>query len=100
MADVVMPQSTPCIFNKAWYGKCGKPSDNGWCTLHENAKCIVCGEHAVRTCEYTGSSSFVCGVKLCAECGHEPYIEGEVPYPSQHFNKTELAAAMERATKK
>lgn len=68
MADVNMPDSKPCEFDKAWQGKCRKPSTNGWCSEHEDLKCVSCGERAVKECDHTGS--FVCGANLCASCQH------------------------------
>lgn len=97
MADVKMPKSIPCKFDQAWIGKCRKPSTNGWCSKHEKLKCAVCGKQATHECEHTGSSPFVCGEKLCDSCKHEPFIPGEVPYPSRHVLPTEYKVMLERA---
>ncbi len=101
MADIQipkMPAHTPCLFQMAWVGQCKKPSDNGWCTEHEKEKCVVCGKQATHSCDYTGSSPFVCGAKLCATCGHEPYIPNEVPFPSKHLNADALKKANQKAS--
>ena len=100
MADVVMPKmppSTPCRFESGWKGKCGKPTDNGLCSEHEGMKCIVCDKQATQTCDYTGSSPFVCGAPLCDTCRHEPYHPKDAPYPSKHLNAADFAKALEKA---
>lgn len=82
MADVVipvMPPSTPCIFRLAWRGKCGKPTDNGWCNKHEALTCVVCNKKATRMCDYTGSGPFVCGASLCDSCQHEENPKSPFP---------------------
>lgn len=76
MADVPMPKSVPCKFDNSWAGKCGKPSDNGWCSKHESLKCVSCGEKAVKSCDSTGS--LVCGAPLCGSCTHAPHGGGHV----------------------
>ncbi len=76
MADVKMPDSKPCQFDKAWQGKCKKPSTNGWCSEHEGLKCVSCGKKAVKECDNAGS--FVCGANLCATCQHSPTSSGHV----------------------
>ena len=94
MADVKMPKSQPCQFDRGWAGRCGKPTDNGWCTEHEAVTCVVCGNHAVRECDYTGSMPLVCGAKLCADCEHEPYNPDTAKFPSKHLNKSEYKKAL------
>lgn len=69
MADVQMPKSVPCKFDEKGYAPCKKPSDNGWCSEHENIKCESCGEHAVRSCD-RGVGGLTCGAALCATCQH------------------------------
>lgn len=75
MASVKMPTSVPCQFDNSFGGKCGKPSDNGFCDDHERLPCGLCSEQAVRFCEEDAvPSSLMCGVPLCATCKHEhPY---------------------------
>jgi len=97
VADIVNPKSQPCVFDKGWAGRCCKPSDNGTCTEHENANCVVCGGLAVRECDYTGSMPFVCGARLCAGCKHEPFNSEEVRFPKNHLSAADYASAIERA---
>lgn len=97
MADMVMPKYLPCTFDKGWAGKCGKPTDNGCCTEHEQLKCVCCGERAFRLCDYTGSMPCVCGQPLCRSCGHEPYIPGTTDFPQKHLPEGELHEANGKA---
>lgn len=78
MADVEMPNSVPCKFDEKGWAQCKKPSTNGWCSKHEKVKCVVCGEHAVRSCD--AGSSLCCGADLCGTCQHS--LEG-----SNHVTK-------------
>lgn len=56
-----------CTFDRAWIGKCGKPTDaSGRCTEHEKVKCSSCGAQADGECDHTGQ--FVCGAPLCKAC--------------------------------
>lgn len=99
MADVKIPKappSTPCRFEVGWRGECGKPTDNGLCSEHEGLECVVCDEQATHTCDYTGSSPFVCGAPLCDNCKHEPYSK-DAPFPSKHLNAPDFAFALKKA---
>ncbi len=97
MADVKMPEFQLCKFDRGWAGRCNKPSDSGLCTEHESATCVVCSDHAVRECDYTGSSPLVCGVKLCASCKHEPYNPNTARFPREHLTKEAYAEALKKA---
>ncbi len=68
MSDVKMPKSVPCKFDEKGWVPCKKPSTNGWCSKHEEVKCVSCGEHAVRSCDV--GSSLICGAALCQTCQH------------------------------
>lgn len=73
MASIKMPEtppSVPCEFERAWVGKCNKPTDNGWCDEHEKLKCASCGQKATRSCNQ--AVSLVCGAPLCNDCAHSP----------------------------
>jgi hypothetical protein len=98
MADVVLPAFLPCKFYIAWRGTCDRPSDNGWCSLHEGQKCCVCGEQAVRQCEYAATSPLVCGALLCVTCEHEPYSRKR-PRPSHHLTAIDFERASKEADK-
>ena len=76
MADMLIPESTPCTWHRAWIGQCNAPSDNGRCTKHEGKVCASCGAPAVRECDHTGIQ-FVCGAPLCATCEHGYVMPGE-----------------------
>ncbi len=93
MADVKMSKTIPCRFKNAWVGQCKKPTDNGLCGEHEVMRCCVCGKQATQTCEYTGSSPFVCGQPLCSSCQHEPYHPTKTPYPAKHLNAIDFKKA-------
>lgn len=97
MADLKMPESQPCKFDCGWAGWCNKPTDSGLCTEHESATCVVCGDRAVRLCDYTGSSPLVCGTKLCANCKHEPYNPTTKQFPSEHLTGEAYAEAVRKA---
>jgi len=77
MATLKMSESIPCKFEIAWVGECNQPTDNGWCSKHENKICISCGKKAVGECDNTGGS-FVCGAPLCKDCCHTPYGDGHI----------------------
>lgn len=66
MADSCPP--TPCAFDVAYRGRCGKPSTNGWCSEHEHLMCRGCGKKATTSCDRAGT--FVCGTPLCGTCRH------------------------------
>lgn len=68
MADIKMPESIPCQWDQPWLGKCGKPSDNGWCSEHEDESCASCGDNATHGCGH--AMSLVCGAPLCDDCVH------------------------------
>lgn len=70
MADIKLPKSIPCGFDLGWAGKCGKPTDNGICTEHENVTCVCCQKKATHTCDH--AVSLVCGAYLCDDCTHKP----------------------------
>ncbi|MES3004785.1 MAG: hypothetical protein V4690_01580 [Patescibacteria group bacterium] len=93
MADIVMPVSVPCNFEKAWQGLCKKPTDNGWCSEHENRKCICCGTKAIKDCGET-MGPFVCGVNLCGECVHSPSESTKLHIPK--VQAQEIRAEQER----
>jgi hypothetical protein len=69
MADIQIPESVPCKFNQKGWAPCKKPSTNGWCSKHEETKCISCGKHAIQSCDQ-GMGGLTCGVALCATCKH------------------------------
>ncbi len=69
MADVQILKNRPCKFDEKGWAPCKKPSNNGWCSKHENIKCVSCGEHAVRSCD-TGMGGLSCGSPLCQTCQH------------------------------
>ncbi len=69
MADVKMPDSIPCQFDKRGWAPCKKPSTNGWCSKHEKAKCSSCGEQATRSCD-AQMGGLGCGAYLCDKCQH------------------------------
>jgi hypothetical protein len=69
MADVKMPDSIPCKFDATGYRPCKKPTDNGWCTEHEKAKCGSCGGQATRSCD-AQMGGLACGYHLCDTCQH------------------------------
>ena len=75
MSDVKMPDSQPCKFDNGWAGKCAKPSDNGWCSKHENAKCASCKKKAIGSCD-VDVGPLVCGAPLCGDCTHSVGKEG------------------------
>lgn len=77
MASIKQPESTPCQFDRSWIGKCGKPTDNGWCDEHDNKKCVCCGKKAVRDCGTT-MGPLCCGAMLCSDCCHSPSGSGHV----------------------
>jgi hypothetical protein len=66
-----------CIYDKAWIGKCGKPTIYGssFCKEHAGMACCVCGEQATHECDHTGQ--FVCGYPLCDNC--EPFTDQSKP---------------------
>lgn len=70
MADVKVPESIPCQFDKDGWRPCGRASDNGWCSEHEDLRCISCEGKATRSCNM-GMSGLCCGVPLCDNCEHE-----------------------------
>lgn len=96
MADAPVPEINPCTFVVAWVGPCGKHTDNGRCTAHEDLVCGACGEPATHSCNYTGFGPLVCGAPLCAGCRHEPYDRKTAPFPSRHLTATEYRAAVKR----
>jgi len=69
MADVIIPESVPCQFDAKGWVPCKKPSDNGWCSEHEKAKCSSCGKKAVRSCD-AQMGGLMCGSPLCGTCEH------------------------------
>lgn len=69
MADVVMPKSVPCKFNAKGWAPCKKPSDNGFCSEHENLKCVCCAKQALRSCD-AQMGGLACGAPLCETCQH------------------------------
>lgn len=71
MADVKMPDSVPCLFDKKGWAPCKKPSTNGWCSKHENLVCASCGKKATRSCD-AQMGGLLCGVDICDNCGHSP----------------------------
>lgn len=71
MADVKMPKSVPCQFDKGGWAPCKKPSTNGWCSEHEKAKCVSCGEQAHKPCD-AQMGGLGCGAMLCKTCEHGP----------------------------
>ena len=80
MADVKMPESTPCQFDKNGWVPCKKPSTNGWCSKHEGAKCSSCGEQATRSCD-AQMGGLGCGAHLCDKCQHgcdDKHVTAEV----------------------
>ena len=94
MADIKLPKTIPCKFDLGYAGKCGKHTDNGLCTKHENAKCVCCGGKATHSCDH--AVSLVCGSYLCDNCTHKP--GGSM---SEHVTKKEAAEiyAKERGEK-
>ncbi len=93
MADVKMPEHTPCTFALGWGRVCNKPSNNGLCSEHENLTCRSCGGKAVRSCEH--AVSLVCGAPLCETCQHGQdgeHVTAEVfsrqIQEERHFEKT------------
>lgn len=99
MADAVVPSFTPCQFEIAWVGKCGKPTTNGWCTVHEAKMCVSCGGKATQTCDYTGMNPLVCGAPLCNSCKHEPYHSVSVLFPNKHLTRDAHLKAVEESLK-
>jgi hypothetical protein len=69
MADATMSESTPCQFDAGGWNPCEKPSDNGWCSEHEDLKCRSCGERAITKC-HAQMGGLACGALLCASCEH------------------------------
>ncbi|MFW6030045.1 MAG: hypothetical protein ACOCRO_07295 [Halanaerobiales bacterium] len=65
-----------CKFNKAWIGKCNKPTVPGsdFCEEHNNMKCSSCGQQATHECHET--FGLVCGSPLCDKCEHEIAKDG------------------------
>lgn len=56
-----------CLFDLAFRGPCGKPTEAGkFCEEHAAKKCISCGEPATREC--STAYQFVCGFPLCDNC--------------------------------
>lgn len=88
MADINLPDFLPCQYNKPWQGKCGKPSTNGWCSEHEELRCVSCGEKATRGCSH--AISLVCEATLCDACQHlnGTHVTKEV-YAEKHRLKNE-----------
>jgi hypothetical protein len=86
MATVKMPESVPCQFDKGGWSPCEKPSDNGWCTEHENTTCGSCGQHATRSCD-AEMGGLCCGTALCNDCQHD--LEG-----GKHVTKEVYAAQL------
>lgn len=94
MADVKMPESTPCIFDKGWGVKCGKPSTNGCCSEHEKLKCTCCGKKATRNCPET-MGALCCGAPLCNECTHSPTGSSHVTQEVAEEQSKTILAEME-----
>lgn len=69
MADVKMPESKPCQYDNGWAGRCGRASDNGWCSQHEDKKCAGCGDKAIKACDQP-VGGLNCGAPLCGGCKH------------------------------
>lgn len=65
-----------CQFNKAWIGKCGKPTVEGsnYCEEHLDLECVSCGKQATHSCHET--FGLVCGAPLCNNCEHEIAEDG------------------------
>jgi hypothetical protein len=60
-----------CRFDIAWQGSCKKEADEtGFCSVHKEQKCCMCGKKATRECDAT--FQFVCGSLLCDSCKHHP----------------------------
>ena len=51
-----------CTFQIAWKGRCKNDSilNENMCEVHFDLKCKICANKAIKSCEYTGSSPFVC----------------------------------------
>ncbi|HNW71610.1 MAG TPA: hypothetical protein PKZ36_00660 [Candidatus Paceibacterota bacterium] len=92
MADAKLPKTIPCQFNAGGWNPCKKPTDNGWCSKHENLKCVSCGEKAVKSCDVQ-MGGLGCGSPLCKTCEHKPGGEWG------HVTK-EIAKQMRVAAKK
>lgn len=102
MADVKMPESIPCQFDKGGWAPCRKPSTNGWCSKHEKAKCISCGRQAHRPCD-EGMGGLSCGALLCKTCEHGPdgtHITREVAEANRRRERAEEEATKASRTSK
>src|SRR5690554_1608481 len=76
-----------CKFNKAWVGKCGKPTveNSDYCEEHLGMKCDSCGKQATHSCSET--FQFVCGAPLCDDCEHEIAPNGTNGGAMKHCRK-------------
>lgn len=90
MADIKVVESTPCQFDTGW-GKCGKPTNNGWCSDHENRVCVSCGKKAIRVCD-AQMGGLMCGCPLCDKCGHD--------YSDSHCKKEIIEEKRKKAHEK
>lgn len=70
MADIKLPESIPCQFDKNGWGSCKTPTDNGWCSEHEHLRCVSCGAKATESCD-AQMGGLCCGAPLCDTCEHE-----------------------------
>ena len=52
-----------CHFQKAWIGRCNKPTDNVVCEEHDK-KCPKCGLPIMKDCDNT-IYGMVCGAPVC-----------------------------------
>jgi len=86
MADAKVEKHPPCQFLRGLAGRCGKPTDNGWCSEHEHLKCAGCGQEADRMCD-CALGPFCCGQPLCPNCRHEPSGNWDTPPSEQHLTK-------------
>jgi len=64
-----------CKFQLQFIGKTCSRSEvrDGYCSIHLNFKCVICGEQATHLC--TETESFICQTRLCSktECTLQHY---------------------------
>jgi len=93
-----------CQFQTKYGGRCGKSGENGWCIVHKDLRCIVCGKKATKECDFTDvsldhppgeSDHHECRDPLCDNHEHEPYVPGVIMFPRHHVHmSTEEAEAL------
>lgn len=100
MTSVTIPESIPCQFDARGWAPCKKPSDNGWCAIHEGLKCVSCGDKAIGSCD-VGMGGLCCGAPLCATCEHsssEVHITKEAAEENRRKANEEVEARIASRT--